>query len=277
MLNTAIATHRYEEFQRLHTAGCFTIPNPWDVGSARILEGLGFRALATTSSGCAWSQGLPDGQAPLEAVLNYFRGIVNNVALPVSADFEGCFAAAPDEVHRNVLLALQTGIAGLSIEDSTVGASSPVYEFNLAVDRVKAARSAIADFGKRVVLTARFEGFLVGVPDINEATRRLSAYADAGADCLYAPGIRRDEDISAVVAAVAPKAVNVLVGADFTSVEKLATLGVRRISVGGALARSAWTGFLRAAREIAESGTFTQLSGIAQTSEMNDLMGRAAQ
>jgi 2-methylisocitrate lyase-like PEP mutase family enzyme len=263
---------RYEEFERLHQSGCFVIPNPWDVGSARALQGLGFKALATTSSGFAWSRGKPDYHVTLPQALQYFRDVAGSVELPVSADFEGCFAKEPEGVHRNVLAALASGICGVSIEDSTREGSSPLFEFGLALERVRAARKAIDEYGKPVVLTARFEGFLVGVADLDQAVKRLCAYAEAGAHCLYAPGIRTTEQISAVVRALAPKAVNVLVGADFTSVEALAQLGVRRISVGGALARSAWTGFLQAAREIAGHGTFRSFSGIVQTGEMNQLM-----
>jgi 2-methylisocitrate lyase-like PEP mutase family enzyme len=231
--------------------------------------------LATTSSGFAWSQGLPDGHAGLPEVLGYFRNIVASVELPVSADFEACFATDPEGVHRNVLAALETGICGVSIEDATQEPSSPLFDFKLSVERVRAARQAIQDFGKPVVLTARFEGFLVGVADLDEAVRRLCAYAQAGAECLYAPGIRTDAQIRTIVRAVAPRAVNVLAASDFTTAAALADLGVRRISVGGALARSAWTGFLRAAREIASAGTFASYAGNVTNADMNELMGRA--
>jgi 2-methylisocitrate lyase-like PEP mutase family enzyme len=264
---------RYQDFQRLHQSGCFVIPNPWDVGSTRLLQQLGFKALATTSSGFAWTQGKPDYGVTLDDALQYFRTIVEHAEVPVSADFEGCFAREPEGVQRNVRAALETGICGVSIEDSTQVSGAPLYDFDLAVERVRAARRACDGFGKPVVLTARFEGFLVGVANLDEALKRLRAYAGAGADCLYAPGIRTDEQIRAVVQAVAPKAVNVLVGADFTTVEKLAALGVRRISLGGSLARSAWTGFLRTAREIAASGGFGGLAGAVTNAEMNKLLG----
>ena len=265
-------TERYEAFQRLHQSGCFVIPNPWDAGSARALEGLGFKALATTSSGFAWSRGRPDNQVSMQDVVRYFRDVVSAVRLPVSADFENGFAHDPDQVYENVGTALQAGICGISIEDATQDASAPLYEPALAVARVRAARAAIAAFGKPVVLTARFEGFLVGMPSLDEALKRLAQYAEAGADCLYAPGIRTPEQISAIVGAVAPKAVNVLVGADFTTVQALADMGVRRISVGGALARTAWTGFMQAAKEIANEGTFKRFAGIVPNADMNKLM-----
>jgi 2-methylisocitrate lyase-like PEP mutase family enzyme len=251
---------RTRAFQRLHESGCFVVPNPWDLGSARLLAALGFSALATTSSGFAWSQGRPDNHVPLAATLAFLRAMSDAVDIPVSADFEGGFATAPEDVGAPVAAATTTGIAGLSIEDSTGDPAHPLFDFPLAVARIQAARRAIDDSGTGVLLTARSEGFIVGRPDLGETIRRLTAFAEAGADCLYAPGLHVMTDISAVVAAVAPKPVNVLVGGDFTTVEQLARAGVRRISVGGALARVAWAGFLRAAREIAEQGTFSGLS-----------------
>jgi 2-methylisocitrate lyase-like PEP mutase family enzyme len=252
-------TDRCRVFRQLHQSGCFVIPNPWDPGSAHVLAQLGFPALATTSAGFAWSQGRPDNRVSLEEVLGHLRSIAHGVEVPVNADFEGGFAIAPAAVAANVALATDTGIAGLSIEDSTNDASNPLFEFTLAVERIQAARRAIDESGTDILLTGRSEGFRFGRPDLAETIRRLTAYADAGADCLYAPGIRTTSDIAAVVKAVAPKPVNVLVGSDFTTVAELADLGVRRISVGGALARAAWGGFLSAAREIAERGTFTSL------------------
>jgi 2-methylisocitrate lyase-like PEP mutase family enzyme len=249
-----------QEFRRLHESGCFVIPNPWDIGSARLLAQLGFRALATTSSGFAWSRGRADNHVSLDETLTQLRSIADAVDVPVNADFEGGFAVAPADVAANVALAASTGIAGLSIEDSTGDAANPLFEFALAVDRIRAARHAIDRSGTGVLLTGRSEGFIVGRPDLAETIRRLQAYAAAGADCLYAPGIRSQAEIVAVVGAVAPKPVNVLVGSDFTTVKALAAVGVRRISVGGALARAAWAGFLQAAREIAEHGTFTNLA-----------------
>jgi 2-methylisocitrate lyase-like PEP mutase family enzyme len=252
-------TARRAEFRKLHETGCFVIPNPWDVGSARLLAQLGFPALATTSSGFAWSLGRADNHVAVEEVLGLLRAIAGSVPIPVNADFEGGFATAPEGVAANVSAATSTGIAGLSIEDSTGDAAHPLFDFSLAVERIKAARAAIDRTATGVLLTARSEGFLVGRPDLAETIRRLQGYAEAGAECLYAPGLRTISDIVAVVRAVAPKPVNVLVGSDFTTVVELAQAGVRRISVGGALARAAWTGFLAAAREIAEQGSFSQL------------------
>jgi 2-methylisocitrate lyase-like PEP mutase family enzyme len=260
---------RYEAFRRLHEAGCFVIPNPWDIGSARLLAQLGFPALATTSSGFAWSQGKPDNGVSLDDAIGHFRAIAASVDVPVNADFEGGFAVDPAGVAANVARAVTTGIAGISIEDSTGDASSPLFGFELSVERIRAARKAIDQSGMRVLLTGRSEGFIVGRPDLEETIRRITAYAEAGADCLYPPGIRSHDDIAAVVKAVAPKPVNILVGADFATVADLAKLGVRRISVGGALARAAWTGFLTAATEIAKQGTFKTLGEAVPFAEIN--------
>ena len=259
-----------ERFHQLHAAGCFVIPNPWDEGSARVLEQLGFPALATTSSGFAWSKGRADNHVTLDEALAHFNAVANAVDIPLNGDFEGGFAIEPDGVARNIALAVRTGISGVSIEDSTGSDADPLFDFTLAVERVRAAREAIDASGTKVLLTGRSEGFIVGRPDITETIRRLVAYADAGADCLYAPGIKTREDITAVVSAVAPKPVNVLVGSDFTTVAQLAKLGVRRISVGGALARAAWGGFLAAAEEIATAGTFVNLSRGVPFDAIND-------
>jgi methylisocitrate lyase len=256
---TTSAPDRIRAFHRLHQSGCFVIPNPWDVGSARILARLGFSALATTSAGLAWSLGRPDNGVTLKDALDHFRAIAGSVSVPINADFEGGFALEPEAVAFNVALAVETGIAGLSIEDSTRDSSKPLLDFPLAVERIRAARRAIEESRSGVLLTGRSEGFIVGRPDLAETVRRLTAYAEAGADCLYAPGIRAISDIVTVVKAVAPKPVNVLVGSDFATVDDLAAAGVRRISVGGALARAAWAGFLEAGREIAERGTFSTL------------------
>ena len=260
-------------FRRLHESGCFVIPNPWDAGSARLLEQMGFPALATTSSGFAWSLGLRDNHVSIEQALEHFRAISSAVDVPVNGDFEGGFAVAAAEVAANVTAAAATGIAGLSIEDSTSDAANPLFDFDLAVERVRAARGAIDASGTDLVLTARCEAWLVGRPDLGETIRRLSAYAAAGADCLYAPGMRDLHHIRAVIDAVAPKPVNVLAGSDFATVEQLRELGVRRISVGGALARAAWTGFLSAAQEIAEKGTFTALARTVPFAEINERFG----
>ena len=252
-----IREERVAEFHRLHEAGCFVMPNPWDVGSARALEQLGFPALATTSAGFAWTLGRPDNGATLDQALEHLRVVADAVRVPVNADFEGGFAVEPDQVTENVTRAAATGIAGLSIEDSTGDPSSPLFDFDLAVARVRAAREAIDASGTGVVLTGRSEGFVVGRPDIDETIRRLTAYAEAGADCLYAPRLESLDHAAAIVSAVAPRPVNLLVNAPFTTVAEAAEAGVRRISVGGTLARTAWGGFLAVAREIAEAGTFS--------------------
>ena len=263
-------TDKRRAFHRLHASGCFVIPNPWDLGAARYLQRLGFKALATTSSGFAWSRGHADNSVSREAVLGHLREIVAATDLPVNADFESGFAADAGGVAESVRLAVDTGVAGLSIEDSTGDAAKPLYELAVAVERVGAARRAIDRAGGDALLVGRAECFLVGRPDLDETIARLKAYAQAGADCLYAPGIRSREQISAVVAAVAPKPVNLLVGArsEFT-VRDIAALGVRRISVGGALARSAWGGFMRTARLIAEQGRFDGFADAASGQELN--------
>jgi 2-methylisocitrate lyase-like PEP mutase family enzyme len=261
---------RRRTFRQLHEGGCFVIPNPWDVGSARFLQGLGFKALATTSSGFAWSQGRPDNGISRDMALAHLRDIVAASDLPVNADFESGFAVDAAGVAESVRLAVGTGVAGLSIEDSTGDAARPLYELSVAVERIRAARAAIDQTGGDTLLVGRAECFLVGRPDLGEAIERLKAYAHAGADCLYAPGIRTREQITAVVAAVAPKPVNLLVGSttDLT-MQDIAALGVRRVSVGGALARSAWGGFIRAARLIAEQGKFDGFANAASGNELN--------
>lgn len=245
------------EFHRLHTSGIFVMPNPWDEGSARALEQLGFPALATTSAGFAWTLGRADNGVSLDEALEHLRRVAGAVEVPINADFEDGYGAEPDQVFEHVKLAEATGIAGLSIEDSARGAAEPLLDFDLAVERIRAARRAIDESGTGIVLTARSEGFVVGRPDIEETTRRLRAYADAGADCLYAPRIETAEQVTAVLVAASPKPVNLLINAPFMTVTEAAALGVRRISVGGTLARAAWGGFLEVAREIADAGTFT--------------------
>ena len=249
---------RVDTFRRLHESGCFVMPNPWDVGTARALEQLGFPALATTSAGFAWTLGRPDNGVTLEEALAHLRQIAAAVAVPVNADFEGGYASDPEGVGVHVTAAAATGIAGLSIEDSTGDPDNPLYDIELAVDRIRAAREAIDRSGTGVLLTARSEGFVCGRPDIDETVRRLQAYAAAGADCLYAPRIDTVAQVTAVVAAAAPKPVNLLINSPFITAAEAAQLGVRRISVGGTRARTAWRGFLEAAREIAEVGTFTR-------------------
>ncbi len=252
-----VQADRVDEFHRLHDAGCFVMPNPWDVGSARALEQLGFPALATTSAGFAWTVGRADTEATLPEVIEHLRAVSAAVAVPVNADFEGGHAVDPDGVAANVTLAVATGIAGLSIEDSSGDPREPLLELELSVDRIRAARQAIDDSGTGVLLTGRSEGFVVGRPDLAETIRRLQAYAEAGADCVYAPRLGTVEEAAAIVAALAPTPVNLLVNAPFTTYAEAAATGVRRISVGGTLARTAWGGWLAAAREIAEQGTFT--------------------
>lgn len=262
-------TERCRVFRQLHESGCFVIPNPWDRGSARLLVQFGFRALATTSAGYAWSTGHPDNHVTLDMMLHHFREMSLAVDVPINADFEGGFAIAPEDVAGHVSQATTTGIAGLSIEDSTGDPAQPLFEFGLAVERIRAARQAIDASGTGVLLTARSEGFIAGRPDIGETVRRLAAFAEAGADCLYAPGIKTMTDIRAVVTAVAPKPVNVLVTTSFTTLAELADAGVRRVSVGGALARTAWTGFLQAAREMANHGSFSALAQAVPGAELN--------
>jgi 2-methylisocitrate lyase-like PEP mutase family enzyme len=249
---------KQDAFRQLHEAGCFVMPNPWDIGSAVALERMGFKALATTSAGFAWTLARPDNGVQRDETLAHLREIAAAVRVPVNADFENGFADDPHGVGVNVKLATATGIAGLSIEDSTGDPGQPLYPFDLAVERIRAARHAIDESGTGVVLTGRSEGFVVGRPDLDETIRRLKAYAAAGADCLYAPRIETAEQVSAVVAAVAPKPVNLLANAPFVTVAEAADLGVRRISVGGTLARAAWAGALAAAEEIAADGTFSR-------------------
>ena len=257
MTTTAATTLR---FRALHASGCFVMPNPWDVGSARLLAGLGFPALASTSAGFAWSAGKADNRVTVDDVLAHLRAMAGAVPMPINADFEGGFAREPDQVAANVRAATTTGIAGLSIEDSTGNAGAPLHDMALAVERIRAARSAIDATGTGVLLTGRSEGFIAGRPDLAETIRRLGAYAEAGAECLYAPGIRAVSDMAVVVRELAPHPVNALVYSDFATVAALAQVGVRRISIGGALARVAYTAMVNAAREIAELGTFTGLA-----------------
>jgi 2-methylisocitrate lyase-like PEP mutase family enzyme len=257
-------------FRQLHEAGCFVIPNPWDVGSARFLQGLGFKALATTSSGFAWSQGRSDGAISRDMALAHLREMVAATDLPVNADFESGFATDAAGVGESVRLAVETGVAGLSIEDSTGNAAAPLYPLESAVERIDAARRAIDKAGGDTLLVGRAECFLVGRPDLDETIGRLKAYGHAGADCLYAPGITARDQIAAVVAAIAPKPFNLLVGsASELTLKDIAALGVRRVSVGGALARSAWGGFMRAARLIAEQGRFDEFAHGASGRELN--------
>lgn len=261
---------RRAAFRRLHESGCFVLPNPWDVGSARILQHLGFAALATTSAGLAFSMGVPDGGVPRAAVLAHLRAMVDATDVPLNADFESGYAKDAAGVAESVRLCVETGVAGLSIEDSTGDRAAPLFELAEAVERLRAARAAIDASGTGVVLTGRAECHLVGHPDpLRESIRRLEAYAAAGADCLYAPGLRTAEAVAAVVKAVAPRPVNVLAAAPGFSVRQLEDLGVRRVSVGGALARAAYGAATRAAREMSEKGTFQALGEATPHAELN--------
>jgi 2-methylisocitrate lyase-like PEP mutase family enzyme len=260
------------KFRALHESGCFVLPNPWDIGTAVFLEHLGFKALATTSAGFAFSRGRPDGGVPRDEMLSHIREIAAATSLPVNADFLNGFAGEPEKVAENVKLCVETGVAGLSIEDSTGREDQPLYEKNLAVERIRAARKAIDASGVPVVLTGRCETWLVGQDNsLAVALDRLAAYAEAGADCLYAPVVTAPDEIAALVKAVAPKPLNVLV-AGFNhelSLTQLRDLGVRRISVGSALAATAWAAFLRAARSIADTGVFDALADGAPSAELN--------
>jgi 2-methylisocitrate lyase-like PEP mutase family enzyme len=265
-----------EKFRALHESGCFVLPNPWDAGTARYLQHLGFAAVATTSAGFAFSRALPDSvtAVPVDLVLAHVREIVEATTLPVNADFQNCYADDPEGVATNVTRCIATGVAGLSVEDATGENSRPLYDFALAVERVKAARAAIDASGIPVVFTARCESWLVGDPaPLRTSLERLIAFADAGADCLYAPGVTKPDEIAAIVKAVAPKPVNVLVSTnncDMT-VSQLADLGVRRVSVGAALARVAWGAFIQSARDIKETGSFKAFAGAAPFNELNEL------
>jgi 2-methylisocitrate lyase-like PEP mutase family enzyme len=266
---TTVADKR-RTFRKLHESGCFVLPNPWDIGTARYFQHLGFKALASTSAGYAFSQALPDSAVPLDMMLHHLRELAGSTELPVNADFEGGYADDPDDVADNVTQCIETGVAGLSIEDSTGDKDNPLYDFDLAVARVKAARAAIDKAGGDVVFTGRSEGFIAGRPDLEETIRRLKAYAAAGADCLYAPGIKTPEQIAAVCQAVAPKPVNFLMStATSFTVKDLAGLGVRRISLGGTLARVAWTAVIRAAKQMIEEGKFEVLAGNMANAELN--------
>ena len=260
-------------FREMHETGCFVLPNPWDIGSARALAHIGFKAIASTSAGFAWSIGKADNRVTLDDVCEHLAELCGAVDLPVNADFEAGFAHEAEKVAVNVARAVKTGVAGLSIEDSTGEPAKPLYERALAIERIRAARAAIDKDNSGVLLVGRCEGFLVGQTDLKMVIDRLQAYAEAGADCLYAPGIRSPEQISAVVKAVHPKPVNLLLGWPGFSVGEAADLGVRRISVGGSLARAAWGGFFRAAREIADKGTFTELGSGTPGGELNKMFG----
>lgn len=262
-------------FKELHRSGCFVIPNPWNVGSALTLQSLGFKALASTSSGHAYSLGHPDGGLSRDLVLAHYAELAAATTIPLNADFENGYAHEPDALADNVRLCIDTGVAGLSIEDFTGDESAPLYDFDKAVARVRAARQAVDRAGGDVTLTARAEGFLHGRPDLDDAIRRLTAFAEAGADCLYVPGIKSREQIEAVVKAVAPKPVNLLMSsASGFTVDDIAGMGVRRISVGGALARVAMDAFIKAATLIANEGRFDRLGGVISGAELDAFFAR---
>jgi len=273
MTNQSVAI---EKFRGLHESGCFVLPNPWDAGTARYLQHLGFEAVATTSAGFAFSRALPDSVSamPVDLVLAHVSEIVEATTLPVNADFQNCYADDPEGVAANVTRCLTTGVAGLSVEDATGDDANPLYDFALAIDRVKAARAAIDASGIPVVLTARCEAWLVDDRDpLRTSLERLIAFAAAGADCLYAPGVTKPDEIAAIVKAVAPKPVNVLVSTNNcdATVSQLADLGVRRVSVGGALARVAWGAFIQSARDIKEAGSFKSFADATPFNELNNL------
>jgi 2-methylisocitrate lyase-like PEP mutase family enzyme len=260
---------RRKTFRELHRTGCFAIPNPWDIGSARYLQHLGFKAIATTSAGFAFSRGLPDGAIGRDEMLAHIRELVDATDVPVNADFENGYADEPSDVAESVRLCVATGVAGLSIEDAADRKENPLYDVDLAVERIKAAREAIGQSG--VLLVGRAEGFLVGREDIKQVIRRLTAYAAAGADCLYAPGFREREHIKAIVAAVAPKPVNILIGGAIgLTMNDVAQLGARRVSVGGAFARAAWGGFMGAAKQLAKDGRFDELAQATPHAELQE-------
>jgi 2-methylisocitrate lyase-like PEP mutase family enzyme len=266
---------RRETFRELHRGGCFAIPNPWDIGSARYLQHLGFKALATTSAGFAFSRGLPDGSVQRDEMLAHIRELVDATEIPVNADFENGYAHEPNWVAENARLCAETGVAGLSIEDAADRRESPIYDVDLAVERIHAVREAL--HGTGVLLVGRAEGFLVGRENLDQVIKRLVAYSEAGADCLYAPGFKERDHIKAIVNAVAPKPVNILIGGAIGLTMKDAELlGARRVSVGGALARAAWGGFMRAAKQLAESGTFDGLADATPYAELQNFSLKSA-
>lgn len=276
--NGSSVSDKRRAFHELHKSGCFVIPNPWDIGSARYLESMEFKALATTSSGFAWSQGLPDYGITRDMAIEHLHELVEATRLPVNADFQSGFAHDAHGVSESVRLAVETGVAGLSIEDSTGDGEQPLYDMDSAVERIRAARRAIDAAGGDTLLVGRAECFLVGQPNLDETIARLKAYSDAGADCLYAPGVHTRDQISALVAAVAPKPFNLLIGsAAHMTVKDIEALGVRRISVGGALARSAWGAFTRSVNLIVEKGSFEGLADAAPGQAINAFFKTASQ
>jgi 2-methylisocitrate lyase-like PEP mutase family enzyme len=270
----ATIEEKRREFHRLHQSGCFAIPNPWDIGTAKYLQHLGFKAIATTSAGFAFSRGLSDGAVTRDDMLAHIKELVDATDIPVNADYENGYADDPNDLAESVKLCVATGVAGLSIEDATDRKESRLYHVDLAVERIKASREAIGNSG--VVLVGRAEGFLVGRENIDQVIKRLVAYSEAGADCLYAPGFKERDQIKAIIECVAPKPSNILIGgANGLTMRDAAGLGARRVSVGGAFARAAWGGFIRSAKELIEKGTFDELSNAASYAELQDLFGRS--
>jgi 2-methylisocitrate lyase-like PEP mutase family enzyme len=267
----ATTAEKRANFRALHQSGCFILPNPWDIGSARYLQSLGYKALASTSAGLAWSIGKADNQVTRDEVVEHLAALCQTTDIPINADFENGFADAPEGVAQSVRLAVGAGVAGLSIEDRTADSDHPLYEHSLAVERIAAARAAIDEDNSGAMLVARCEGFLTGHTDLDWVIARMVAFAEAGADCLYAPGLGTSEQIAALVAAVAPKPVNVLLGFGALTVSDMAALGVRRVSVGGSLARAAWGGFARAAKELLSDGKMTIPVDSITGREINDL------
>lgn len=275
MTTVRTTSQKREAFFQLHQTGCFTIPNPWNIGTARCLEQMGFAALASTSSGHAYANGMPDGTQSLEMVLTHLSELAAAVNIPLNADFENGYADDIEQMQQNIIKCVATGVAGLSIEDAPQGGADGLYELDVAVSRVSAARAAIDQTGERVLLTARTEGFIRGAPDLEQTTRRIAAFVEAGADCIYAPGIKTVEQISAVVKAANGRPVNMLCGsATGMTVAELEKLGVRRISVGGALARVAMDSFLRVAQQIAQEGRFDGFDGIIGGAQLDRRFAR---
>src|SRR5437868_1771359 len=261
------------EFRRLHESGCFGLPNPWDIGTAKYLEHLGFKAIATTSAGFAFSRGLADGSVKRDDMRTHHRELVEATDIPVNADFENGYADDPNLVAVNARLCAETGVAGVSIEDATDRKESRLYDVDLAVERIHAVREAL--HGTNVLLVGRAEGFLVGRENLDQVIKRLVAYSEAGADCLYAPGFKERDHIKAIVECVAPKPSNILIGNPIgLTMKDAASLGARRVSVGGAFARAGWGGFIRSAKELMEQGTFDELKGAASYAELQKLFSR---
>jgi 2-methylisocitrate lyase-like PEP mutase family enzyme len=264
---------RRAAFRKLHDSGCFVLPNPWDAGSARMFQHLGFQALASTSTGYAWTTGRPDYVITLSDVLNHLKILCAAVDLPVNADFESGFARDPEDLAVNIRKAIETGVAGLSVEDRELDGSKRLFDTGLSVERIRAARQAIDHSGEDVVLVGRTEWLLEDPTAVAPAIDKLVALAEAGADCLYAPGVREKADIAAMVRAVAPKPVNVVMSRPGLSLAELMDLGVRRVSLGGAVARVAWAAVIRTMEQI-KAGSFDGLAGGTPGGQLDEVFGR---